>query len=148
QRTFGGLSFVLDGAELPAPIVHIARDPLDPKFDDAAFVAAMHRRHTGVKRALLDQTLVSGIGNIYADEALWRARLHYARPTETLTRPGIIRLLESVRAVLQDALTAGGTSFDALYVDVNGESGYFDRALAVYGRESEPCPRCGSPVRR
>jgi formamidopyrimidine-DNA glycosylase len=148
QRTFGGLSVVIDGAELPAPIVHIARDPLDPEFDDAAFAAAMRKRKTGVKRALLDQTLISGIGNIYADEALWRARLHYARPTETMTRPDIERLLDAVRAVLLDALGAGGTSFDALYVNVNGESGYFDRSLAVYGREGEPCPRCGTPVRR
>jgi formamidopyrimidine-DNA glycosylase len=148
QRTFGGLSVVRDGADLPAPIEHIARDPLDPEFDDAAFAAALRRRRTGIKRALLDQTLVSGIGNIYADEALWRARLHYARPTDTLTRPEIARVLEAVRAVLLDALTAGGTSFDALYVNVNGESGYFDRSLAVYGRTGEPCPRCGTPVRR
>jgi formamidopyrimidine-DNA glycosylase len=148
QRTFGGLSVVLDGADLPAPIVHIARDPLDPEFDDAAFAVAVRKRKTGIKRALLDQTLISGIGNIYADEALWRARLHYARATETMTRPEIARLLESVRAVLLDALGAGGTSFDALYVNVNGESGYFDRSLAVYGREGEPCPRCGTPVRR
>jgi formamidopyrimidine-DNA glycosylase len=148
QRTFGGLSVVTDGAELPAPIVHIARDPLDPEFDDDAFATAVRKRRTGVKRALLDQTLVSGIGNIYADEALWRARLHYARPTETLTRSELARLLAAVRDVLTDALTAGGTSFDALYVNVNGESGYFDRSLAVYGREGEPCPRCGTPVRR
>jgi formamidopyrimidine-DNA glycosylase len=148
QRTFGGLSVVRDGADLPAPIEHIARDPLDPEFDDTQFVAALRRRRTGIKRALLDQALVSGIGNIYADEALWRARLHYARPTETLTRPEIARLLDAVRAVLLDALTAGGTSFDALYVNVNGESGYFDRSLAVYGRTGEPCPRCGTPVRR
>jgi formamidopyrimidine-DNA glycosylase len=148
QRTFGGLSVVPDGADLPAPIVHIARDPLDPEFDDAAFAAAVRKRHTGIKRALLDQTLVSGIGNIYADEALWRARLHYARPTETLSRPELARLLGAVRSVLLDALAEGGTSFDALYVNVNGESGYFDRALAVYGREGEPCPRCGTPVRR
>jgi formamidopyrimidine-DNA glycosylase len=148
QRTFGGLSVVLDGAELPGPIEHIARDPLDPEFDDAAFASALRRRHTGVKRALLDQTLASGIGNIYADEALWRARLHYARPTETLTRPEIVRLLVAVRDVLHDALRAGGTSFDALYVNVNGEGGYFDRSLAVYGCENEPCPRCGTPIRR
>jgi formamidopyrimidine-DNA glycosylase len=148
QRTFGGLSVVVDGAELPGPIVHIARDPLDPEFDDAAFAAALRKRKTGVKRALLDQTLISGIGNIYADEALWRARLHHARPTETMTRAEVARLLDAARAVLLDALGAGGTSFDALYVNVNGESGYFDRSLAVYGREGEPCPRCGTPVRR
>ncbi len=149
QRTFGGLWVVAGGGrDLPASIAHIARDPLDPAFDDEAFVVALRSRRTGVKRALLDQTLVSGVGNIYADEALWRARLHYARPTETLTRAEVARLLEAVRAVLQDALGAGGTSFDSLYVSVNGESGWFSRELAVYGRRDEPCPRCGTPVRR
>jgi formamidopyrimidine-DNA glycosylase len=152
QRTFGGLSVEPlvdgDGTALPVPIRHIARDPLDPRFDDAAFVAALRRRRTGIKRALLDQSLVSGIGNIYADEALWGARLHWARPTETLTRPVVARLLTEVREVMGRALAEGGTSFDSLYVNVNGESGYFERSLAVYGRENEPCPRCGTAVRR
>jgi len=149
QRTFGGLSVESLGPDgVPLPVRHIARDPLDPDFDDAAYVAAVRRRRTGVKRALLDQTLASGIGNIYADEALWRARLHYARPTATLRRSEVERLLAAVREVLGAALAQGGTSFDALYVDVNGRSGYFDRSLAVYGQEGEPCPRCGTPVRR
>jgi formamidopyrimidine-DNA glycosylase len=148
QRTFGHLSFVPGGHELPAPIAHIAPDPLEAAFDAAALAARLRLRHTGIKRALLDQSLVSGIGNIYADEALWRAKLHWARPTETLSRPEITRLLASVRDVLTEALAAGGTSFDALYINVNGESGYFDRSLAVYGQEDKPCPRCGSPVRR
>jgi formamidopyrimidine-DNA glycosylase len=148
QRTFGGLSLepLVDG--VPAVIAHIARDPVDPLFDDAQFAARLRRRRTGVKRALLDQGLISGVGNIYADEALWRARLHWARPTETLTRPAVTTLLAGVREVMGAALAAGGTSFDALYVNVNGESGYFDRSLAVYGREHEPCPRCGTPIRR
>jgi formamidopyrimidine-DNA glycosylase len=148
QRTFGGLSFEPDGAELPGPIRHIARDPVDPEFDDAAFFTALRRKRTALKRALLDQSLVSGIGNIYADEALWRAKLHGLRPTETMRRPELIRLLESVRGVLTDALGAGGTSFDSLYVNVNGESGYFDRSLDVYGRRDQPCHRCGTPIRR
>lgn len=148
QRTFGGLTVVRDGAELPSTIAHIARDPLDPEFDDAGFLAGLRRRRTGLKRALLDQRLISGIGNIYADEALWAARLHYARPTETLGRPEGTRLLAAVRAVLAAALAAGGTSFDALYVSVNGESGRFDRDLAVYGRAGLPCPRCGTAIRR
>jgi formamidopyrimidine-DNA glycosylase len=148
QRTFGGLSVepLLDG--VPAVIAHIARDPLDPAFDLAAFTAAVRRRRTGIKRALLDQSLVSGIGNIYADEALWRARLHWARATDTLTRPAIAALVEGVRAVMNEALAAGGTSFDTLYVNVNGESGYFERSLHVYGRAGEPCARCGTPIRR
>lgn len=150
QRTFGGLSVSVsvgrDG--VPAEIVHIAPDPLAPEFDDEAFVAAVRRRRTGIKRALLDQTLISGVGNIYADEALWRARLHYARPTATLTRRVLLDLLAAVRAVMTAALAAGGTSFDALYVDVNGDSGYFERGLEVYGRAGEPCRRCGTPIRR
>lgn len=148
QRTFGGLSYEPGGADLPAPIAHIARDPLDPLFDDAAFFAAVRRRRTALKRALLDQSLISGVGNIYADEALWAAGLHGSRPTETMRRPELERLLGAVRAVMADALDAGGTSFDALYVDVNGQSGYFDRSLAVYGRAGRACRRCGSPVRR
>ncbi len=148
QRTFGGLSVSEGGAELPAEIAHIARDPLDPLFSDRAFTEALRRKHTEVKRALLDQSLISGVGNIYADEALWRAMLHGARPTERLTRPAVARLLGHVRDVLVAALRAGGTSFDALYVNVNGESGYFDRSLAVYGREGEACLRCGTAIRR
>ena len=159
QRTFGHLMLVpfvhgdLDSPatetrELPAPIAHIAPDPMEAAFDPDDFAARLTRRHTGVKRALLDQSLISGVGNIYADEALWRARLHWARPTETLKRGEVSRLLEAVREVLSEALTAGGTSFDALYVNVNGESGYFDRSLQAYGREGEPCSRCGTPIRR
>jgi formamidopyrimidine-DNA glycosylase len=148
QRTFGGLSISPGGAELPDEIAHIARDPMDPQFDDPAFIAGVRRRHSEIKRALLDQSLISGVGNIYADEALWRAKLHGARPTDALTKPAVSRLLGHVRDVLGEALAAGGTSFDSLYVDVNGDSGYFDRSLAVYGREGLPCLRCGTPIRR
>jgi formamidopyrimidine-DNA glycosylase len=150
QRTFGGLSVsvVVDADGVPSEIVHIAPDPLSPEFDDDAFVTAVRRRRTGIKRALLDQTLISGVGNIYADEALWHARLHYARPTASLTRPVLLELLTAVREVMAAALAAGGTSFDALYVDVNGDSGYFERGLAVYGRAGEPCLRCGTRIRR
>jgi formamidopyrimidine-DNA glycosylase len=149
QRTFGHL--MLTGTEedgVPSPIAHIAPDPLEKAFDEEAFFRALRRRRTGLKRALLDQSLISGVGNIYADEALWRARLHWARPTETLTRPEATRVLTAAREVMGAALVAGGTSFDSLYVNVNGESGYFDRSLNVYGREDEPCSRCGSPIRR
>ena len=148
QRTFGHMMLVPDGAELPAPIAHIAPDPFEPAFDPKAVAGKLRNRHTGIKRALLDQSLISGVGNIYADEALWRAKLHWARPTETLKGPEVSRLLDAVRLVMGEALTAGGTSFDALYVNVNGESGYFDRSLNVYGREGQACPRCGAQVRR
>jgi formamidopyrimidine-DNA glycosylase len=133
---------------VPEPIANIAPDPLEEAFDPEVFAERLGRRHTGVKRALLDQSLISGVGNIYADEALWYARLHWAWATETLKRGEVSRLLDAVRDVLTDALKAGGTSFDALYVNVNGESGYFDRSLQAYGREGEPCSRCGTPIRR
>ncbi|HTJ36312.1 MAG TPA: bifunctional DNA-formamidopyrimidine glycosylase/DNA-(apurinic or apyrimidinic site) lyase [Dactylosporangium sp.] len=148
QRTFGGLAVSEGGAVLPAELAHIALDPIDPLFVDDAFVDRLRRRRTEVKRALLDQTLISGVGNIYADEALWRARLHGARDTSQLSRPSVRRLLGHVRDVLNEAIGQGGTSFDALYVNVNGESGYFDRSLNAYGREGLPCNRCGSPMRR
>jgi formamidopyrimidine-DNA glycosylase len=137
-----------DGAELPAEIAHIARDPFDPEFDLAVAVARLRAKKTGLKRALLDQQLVSGIGNIYADEALWRARLHYARATDTLPRAAAVEIITQAAAVMREALGEGGTSFDSLYVNVNGSSGYFDRSLAVYGRQDEPCRRCGTPIRR
>jgi formamidopyrimidine-DNA glycosylase len=155
QRTFGGLTVDTllptrdtETDTVPALIAHIARDPLDPLFDDLAFNRALRRRDSAVKRALLDQSLISGVGNIYADEALWRVRLHGLRLCRTLSRAKVAELLEHVRAVLAEALVEGGTSFDALYVRVNGESGYFSRSLAVYGREGEPCPRCGTAIRR
>ncbi|MFI6092681.1 bifunctional DNA-formamidopyrimidine glycosylase/DNA-(apurinic or apyrimidinic site) lyase [Streptomyces sp. Je 1-332] len=149
QRTFGGLSLHANTPDgLPDVIAHIARDPLDELFDDAAFHTALRRRRTTIKRALLDQSLISGVGNIYADEALWRSKLHYERPTATFTRPRTAELLGHVRDVMNAALAVGGTSFDSLYVNVNGESGYFERSLDAYGREDEPCRRCGTPMRR
>jgi formamidopyrimidine-DNA glycosylase len=148
QRTFGHMAFVAGGAVLPPMIAHIAPDPMDPDFDEAAVIGRLRSRRSAIKVALLDQSLVSGIGNIYADEALWRAKLHWATPAAALTRAEAGRLLAAVREVLGEALTAGGTSFDSLYVNVNGESGYFGRSLAVYGREGEPCPRCGTLIRR
>lgn len=148
QRTFGGLlvTEVEDG--VPFEVLHIARDPLDPLFDDAEFVARLRRKDVGIKRALLDQTVISGVGNIYADEALWRTSLHYARNSRTLRRADVEALLANVRAVMTQALAQGGTSFDALYVNVNGQSGYFSRSLDAYGREGGPCHRCGTALVR
>jgi formamidopyrimidine-DNA glycosylase len=148
QRTFGHLLVAADGAELPAVIAHIAPDPLEAAFDASWFAGRLRSRRTGVKRALLDQSLISGVGNIYADEALWRTKLHFARATERLRPAEVAGLIAAVRDIFAEALNVGGTSFDSLYVNVNGESGYFDRSLNVYGREGEPCPRCGTPVRR
>jgi formamidopyrimidine-DNA glycosylase len=148
QRTFGHLLFSPGGARLPAVIAHIAPDPLEPAFNQAAFAARLRSRRTGIKRALLDQSLISGVGNIYADEALWRARLHWARAADRLRGPDVSRLVDAVQEVFADALNVGGTSFDRLYVNVSGQSGYFEGSLAVYGRAGQPCPRCGAPVRR
>ncbi|GGF39130.1 formamidopyrimidine-DNA glycosylase [Marmoricola endophyticus] len=148
QRMFGGLSYAEGGATLPHEIAHIARDPLDTDFDEADVIARVRRRTSGIKRLLLDQGLVSGVGNIYADEALWRARLHGERRGDRLRRADVAEVLDAVRAVMTSALDQGGTSFDALYVNVNGESGYFDRSLHAYGQEGEPCARCGTPIRR
>jgi formamidopyrimidine-DNA glycosylase len=155
QRTFGGLyvddlvaATSADDEHLPASIAHIARDPLDPRFDDDAFSRSLRRRHSGIKRALLDQALISGIGNIYADEALWRSAVHYERSCAALRKGDVQELLTHVRDVMSAALDEGGTSFDALYVNVNGQSGYFDRSLDAYGRSGEPCSRCGALIVR
>lgn len=148
QRTFGGMSFLPGEADLPRAIAHIAMDPLDPGYDPQAVVARIRAKNTEIKRALLDQTVVSGIGNIYADESLWRAKVNYARSTAVLSRPVVRRVLDAAAEVMTQALAVGGTSFDALYVNVNGESGYFDRSLAAYGQEGRPCPRCGKAIRR
>ena len=152
QRTFGGWAVAplveVDGSIVPEPVSHIARDPLDPLFDVESRVDVLRAKRTEIKRALLDQTVVSGVGNIYADEALWRAKIHGCRTTDALTRPRLRGLLGDVGEVMREALAQGGTSFDSLYVNVNGQSGYFSRSLAAYGREDEPCLRCGAPMRR
>ena len=153
QRTFGGMALEVlvpddRGGHLPQSVAHIARDPLDPLFDDELFAARLRARKTGLKRALLDQTLLSGVGNIYADEALWRARLHGARRTESVRPQEAAQLLSAARKVMVAALAEGGTSFDALYVDVDGASGYFERELQAYGRADEPCARCGALIVR
>lgn len=152
QRTFGGWQLTdlvtVDGSRVPLPVAHLARDPLDPRFDAESVVNVLRRKHSEIKRQLLDQTVISGIGNIYADEALWRAGIRGTRMAGTLSRPRLRALLEAAAAVMGDALAAGGTSFDSLYVNVNGESGYFSRSLDAYGREDEPCRRCGTAIRR
>jgi formamidopyrimidine-DNA glycosylase len=135
-------------ASVPSQVAHIARDPLDPGFSDTRFLHALSKRRTAVKRALLDQTLISGVGNIYADEALWAARIHFDQPAGSLSKPATRRLLHEVREVLGKALAEGGTSFDAQYVNVNGASGYFSHGLNAYGRQGTPCPRCGTAMVR
>ena len=162
QRIFGSMAVDVlrptrDGAaagyglpltSIPSQVAHIARDPLDPAFDERAFLRRLAAKRTTIKRALLDQTLVSGIGNIYADESLWAARVHYDQPTETLSTRKARELLSEVRLVLRRALDEGGTSFDAQYVNVNGASGYFSHSLRAYGQQGTPCTRCGRLIVR
>lgn len=162
QRTFGSLALDplvpthdgapgglgSDAASTPSQVAHIARDPLDPAFAEARFRAQLARKRSAIKRVLLDQTVVSGIGNIYADEALWAARLHPETPADTLSTRTVNRVLAEVRAVLEKALVEGGTSFDEQYVNVNGEAGYFAHSLNAYGRTGQPCARCGTPIVR
>lgn len=152
QRTFGGWMLAdlvsVDGSVVPAPVAHLARDPLDPLFDRDAVVDVLRRKHSEIKRQLLDQTVVSGIGNIYADEALWRAKVNGARIAASLSRRRLGEVLDAAADVMRDALAQGGTSFDSLYINVNGESGYFDRSLDAYGRDGQHCRRCGAVMRR
>jgi formamidopyrimidine-DNA glycosylase len=152
QRTFGGWMLAevvtVDGTDVPVPVAHLARDPLDLRFDRDGVVTVLRRKHSEIKRQLLDQTVVSGIGNIYADEALWRAHVHGARLASSMTRAKLGEVLDAAAEVMTEALGQGGTSFDSLYVNVNGESGYFERSLDAYGREGEPCRRCGAVMRR
>ena len=162
QRIFGSMAIdqlapTTDGepggagysaALVPTKVAHIARDPLDAAFDDSLFFARLARKNVGIKRVLLDQTLISGIGNIYADESLWAARIHYEQPAASLSRARAKHLLAEVRLVLTRALAQGGTSFDAQYVNVNGASGYFSHSLNAYGQQGKPCPRCGRDIRR
>ena len=152
QRTFGSLavdSLVLDGpSAIPTQVVHIARDPLDPFFDDGVFLGVLRQRGSAIKRMLLDQQVISGVGNIYADESLWAARIHPETPANRLSTAALTRLLAEIRSVLTKALAEGGTSFDAQYVNVNGQAGYFAHSLNAYGRGGQPCPRCGTPIRR
>lgn len=162
QRIFGSMAIddlvpTLDGfpggrgserALIPRSVSHIARDPLDPHFDERAWSLALRAKKTELKRALLDQQLISGIGNIYADEALWATKRHYQHPTQQLARRDTTAILQAVREVLVKALAEGGTSFDQQYVNVNGRSGYFAHSLEAYGRDGTPCSRCGAIIHR
>ena len=135
-------------AGVPVPVAHIAPDPFEEVFDPVAVARRLRTKKTDVKRALLDQTLVSGIGNIYADEALWAAGVAPGRRTRGMRQRDAVAVLEQAAAVMRRALAQGGTSFDSLYVNVNGASGYFSRSLNAYGRTGKPCPRCGEPIVR
>jgi formamidopyrimidine-DNA glycosylase len=148
QRTFGWLGVDETRNGLPTYVKDIAADPFDPQFDLDETIERFKKKKTEIKRALLDQGVMSGVGNIYADEALWRSKIHPESRTETMKALRIKELIENATSVMSEALSVGGTSFDDLYINVNGESGYFERSLAVYGQEGEGCPRCGREIRR
>ena len=148
QRTFGWLSVEEMSDGVPTSASHIARDPFDPDFDFQATVAKLSKRNVRIKSALLNQEIMSGVGNIYADEALWRAQVHPESVTSEMSAKKIAAVIESATQVMAEAIAQGGTSFDDLYIDVNGESGFFDQSLAAYGQEDEPCPRCGTLIKR
>ena len=162
QRIFGSLAldrlvatddggaggFGSEIALIPTQAAHIARDPLDPQFDEQRVLASFKKKNSGIKRVLLDQQVLSGIGNIYADEALWRAKLHYDTAASSISTAKAKELLQHVREILAKAVEAGGTSFDEQYKNVNGESGYFEVSLNAYGMTGRPCARCGTPIKR
>jgi len=155
QRIFGSLA--IDelistndetGETVPSTAAHIARDPLDQFFDEKSVIEKLRKRSAGIKKILLDQQLMSGVGNIYADEALWRAKLHYEQPANTLSVAKTRELLQHVTEILTAAVKVGGTSFDEQYKNVNGESGYFEVSLNAYGMTGRPCNRCGRAIVR
>ena len=148
QRTFGWLSIEETTNNIPTSALHIAPDPFDPSFNIDATMNNYLRRSIKIKTALLNQEIMSGVGNIYADETLWRAKIHPETLTSDLTKKKIATIIETATTVMQEAINQGGTSFDDLYINVNGESGFFEQSLNAYGQEGEPCPRCGTPIKR
>lgn len=148
QRTFGWLSLEHTTNGIPQSVLHIAVDPFDPSFDRTAVIARMKSRKAAIKTVILNQEIMSGVGNIYADESLWRAKIHPETPACDLSVRKIGALVDAATTVMSEAIAAGGTSFDALYINVNGDSGFFETSLAAYGQEHQPCPRCGRQIRR
>jgi formamidopyrimidine-DNA glycosylase len=148
QRTFGWLSIEELTNNVPTSAQHIAPDPFDALFDKPATVKNYLRRNIKIKTALLNQEIMSGVGNIYADETLWRAKVHPEALTSELSPKKIATIIDYATEVMSEAIKQGGTSFDDLYINVNGESGFFEQSLAAYGQEGEPCPRCGTPIKR
>ena len=138
----GGLG--TEASLVPKAVAHIGRDLLDPAVDLRRIAKRVKAKDTEVKRALLDQTVASGVGNIYADEALFAAQVNGKRATGAMSERKIAEVYEAARDVMERAVAVGGTSFDELYVGVDGSSGYFERSLNVYGRQGTPCPRCGT----
>ena len=148
QRTFGWLSVEETTNNIPASAQHIAPDPFDPLFDKEKTINNYRKRNIKIKTALLNQEIMSGVGNIYADETLWRAKIHPEISTANLSAKKISRIIDFATEVMSEAINQGGTSFDDLYINVNGESGFFEQSLSAYGQEDEPCPRCGTPIKR
>lgn len=133
---------------LPAQAAHIARDLLDTEFNSFQVAKILQKKPQALKKLLLEQQLLSGIGNIYADEALWQARVHPEQPAASMSVRRIESVLAAAADVMERALEAGGTSFDELYVNTQGEAGYFARLLHAYGRQGLACDRCAHTIAR
>jgi formamidopyrimidine-DNA glycosylase len=147
-RKFGTFHLFSRGEEMQsAPLLPLGPEPLDPGFTLDAFIRMLRGKTTKLKPLLLDQHFLAGLGNIYVDEALFRACLHPERPANTLTRKQKTALYESIVETLQKAVDSGGSSVRS-YLNGKGEMGMFQLQIQVYGRQGESCPNCHSPIRK
>lgn len=147
-RAFGGFHLVgPDGRGTPTGLVSLGPEPLSGDFTPACLKEALRGRRTPIKAALLDQSLIAGLGNIYVDEALWQARIHPRRPAASLSPAEVVRLYGAIRQVLTRAVALRGTSFSQ-YIDGQGRRGGFVEHLQVFRRTGLPCPACGRAIER
>ena len=149
-RTFGEV-VVFDPAytaQVLPELVRLGVDPICEPFDSAILAGRLKGKRGAIKPLLLSQHVVAGIGNIYADESLWLAKLHYDKQASSIPKKKHLELIEIAAEVLRKAVAQGGTSFDEQYKNVNGESGYFSQSLNAYGMTGLPCKRCGTPIKR
>jgi formamidopyrimidine-DNA glycosylase len=142
-RKFGRMWLVDDPEQV---VGKLGPEPLE--ISSIEFHRLFETRRGKLKPLLLNQTFLAGVGNIYADESLWYARLHPLRKAETLTRDERARLYRAIRQVLTRAIALGGTSIDVMYTRVNGVSGGFQNSLRAFDREKRPCRRCGTPIQK
>jgi formamidopyrimidine-DNA glycosylase len=144
-RRFGTWLLLEPGEDVPYLTERLGEEPLGEDFTTKSLSARFHGRRAPVKAAVLDQRAAAGMGNIYADEALWRAKIHPLTPAGTLTPPEIRRLHRAIKEALRAGIARQGTTLRD-YRTPNGESGSMQDELRVYGRDGEPCPRCGTAI--
>lgn len=145
-RRFGAAIWTGDDPRTHPLLARLGIEPLDERFDGGWLHAALRVRRGPIKQVLMDSHLVTGVGNIYASESLYRAGIRPTRGADTLTRPACGRLAAAVRATLEEAIAAGGSSMRD-FVHADGGPGGFQLRWAVYGREGEPCRNCGAAIR-